>query len=445
MTVNTLFLTPSIDEAINAEADMFGRDAFRDGLINLFKNSANPLVVALDEPWGTGKTVFSRRLQNKINEEDEFQAIYFDAFENDHEEDVFIAIASEFLSILKPSEKATEVKEKAKQVGKILGRALLKSGVRFATAGIVRSGDFSEANEESANDVGYQIEAELDQLIDQKLNNFAKDKLVFKSFRIALAEYASEKPIVFIIDELDRCRPDYALSVLETIKHFFSVIVVHFLLVSNSKSLVASVEHQYGEIDGFDYLQKFISLRLNFPISKRYEQENNIKLYIRKCMISVGIKNTDKRLLEYLQDFLVERFHKADYSLRTLEKMSFLIIVALSFSNDKSLKLAPIIAVLIDLKLMSPDLYRKAKYGKLKFSDLQKRYNFDPHVTPETNDRNWYDMWWKYCLDNPTGEEWDKLGKGLWQYNLRNPKDIVRHTVESVVDALPTVTSSSPQ
>lgn len=438
MSGNLFNLAPPIEDAINAETDMFGRDNFRDGLINLFKNSASPLVVALDEPWGTGKTVFAKRLQNKINEEDAFQAIYFDAFENDHEEDVFIAIASEFLSILEPSKKAEAVKDKAKKVGKVLSRVLLKSGVRLATGGLVRGGDFSEANEEIANDISEQIEAELDQLIDQRLVDFTKDKDTFKSFRLALAEYASDKPIIFIIDELDRCRPDYALSVLETIKHFFSVKNVHFFLVSNSKSLTASVEHQYGDIDGFSYLQKFISLRLNFPTLTDSENESYIRLYVKKCVESVGIKITDHRLLELMERFLIKRFIEDNYSLRTIEKITFLTIIALSFPNNNSLKLAPIIAVLIDLKLTDHMLYNKAQNGDLEFSDLVKRYKFDPKVTPNSKLKDFYGMWWKYCLDNPQGEEWEQLGKGFWDYDLREPREIVLLTIGRVLDALPT-------
>lgn len=442
MTENTFTLAPPIEEAINAEVDMFGRDKFRDGLINLFKNSANPLVVALDEPWGTGKTVFVRRLQNKINEEEVFQAIYFDAFENDHEEDVFIAIASEFLSILQPSEKAEEVKEKAKQVGKVLGRVFLKGGLRLVTAGIVRTGDISESSEEIANEVSDQFEAELDQLIDQKLNNFAKDKLVFKSFRTAIANYATDKPIVFIIDELDRCRPDYALSVLETIKHFFTVDGVHFLLVSNSKSLIASVENQYGKINGFEYLQKFINLRLSFPNLDEYEYRKSCEKFVSFLLNDIEIINVNRDAFNTLWKFLVEQLIDKKYSLRDVEKYVALLKISLLFAKDKKIHLVAILALLIDMKLFAPDLYVKVANNTLGYNDIVKRYGYDANITPKNRDtKDWFAIWWRLFLEYPDGEEWDEIKRRIeWDYDLRvgDTSKPIRGIANEVLDAIVT-------
>lgn len=419
---------------------MFGRNQFRDGLINLFKNSASPLVVALDEPWGTGKTVFARRLQSKIIEEEAFQAIYFDAFENDHEEDVFIAIASEFLSILEPSRKAEVVKDKAKEVGKVLGRVLLKGGVRLATGGLVRGSDFSEANEEIANEVGDQIEAELDKLIDQRLTSFAKDKETFKSFRMALAEYASDKPIIFIIDELDRCRPDYALSVLETIKHFFSVEGVHFFLVSNSKSLAASVQHHYGNINGLKYLHKFINITVNFPYKDKFDYANICEKFILYSFNGFVVNQNEEQAFKILREFISQQMQSKTYSLRDVEKYIALFKICLLFSSYRSMKLVAILAVLIDMKIFAPDLYTRMADSSLGYDDLVRRYKFDENAAPnQQNRRDWFGMWWRLFLENPTGNEWAEMkSKSSFEYDFdeRDPSKPIRDIARDVIDTI---------
>ena len=75
-----------------------------------------------------------------------------------------------------------------------------------------------------------------------------------------------KKPLIIVVDELDRCRPDYALSVLEIVKHFFNVKNVHFVLGVNLRALENSVEARYGTgIDANNYLKKFIHIKTSFP------------------------------------------------------------------------------------------------------------------------------------------------------------------------------------
>lgn len=69
-----------------------------------------------------------------------------------------------------------------------------------------------------------------------------------------------------MIDELDRCRPDFALSLLEVVKHFFSVKGVQFVLGVRLEALEESRWHRYGpNTDAGLYLQKFLHLRLSLP------------------------------------------------------------------------------------------------------------------------------------------------------------------------------------
>jgi predicted KAP-like P-loop ATPase len=94
------------------------------------------------------------------------------------------------------------------------------------------------------------------------------------SFRINLEKLAHEiatkeggaSPLVFFIDEMDRCRPDFAIALLERIKHLFNVNRVVFVLAVDRAQLNESVKALYGlnaNPDG--YLRRFIDLAYSLP------------------------------------------------------------------------------------------------------------------------------------------------------------------------------------
>ena len=104
--------------------------------------------------------------------------------------------------------------------------------------------------------------------------------------RIIYQGFASEinggKPIVFIIDELDRCKPDFALELLEQVKHLFSVKGITFLLVTNREQLEESIKSKYGQgINPTNYLHKFINIWLTMPRASDEYNDNGYQFY--KC------------------------------------------------------------------------------------------------------------------------------------------------------------------
>ena len=83
-------------------------------------------------------------------------------------------------------------------------------------------------------------------------------------------EASDHKPIVVFIDELDRCRPSYAVELLETAKHIFSVDHVVYVLAVNRSELAHSVKTLYG--DGFGataYLRRFFDIDFRLPTPDR--------------------------------------------------------------------------------------------------------------------------------------------------------------------------------
>lgn len=88
-----------------------------------------------------------------------------------------------------------------------------------------------------------------------------------KALEILVECIPSHNNKVFIlIDELDRCRPSYAIEMLETIKHFFELKNYVFVVATDTEQLSHSVKAVYGDFfDGKEYLSRFSQDLPNFP------------------------------------------------------------------------------------------------------------------------------------------------------------------------------------
>lgn len=262
-------------EGFSTTKDIFKRAEQGSQLTRLISLADDPMVVAVDGPWGSGKTVFLRMWAGELRKAG-LPVVYFDAFENDYQSDAFIALASQIVLLTEKLEKntasvGTQFKQNAIDVGKLILHSSLRIGVRAATAGILDSSFLDDYKDEIA-----QESTELmDKYVGGLLSKAHNERVTVTKFRDSLESLSralgevegdntpevsqSNRPLVFIIDELDRCRPDFALAILERAKHFFSVRNVQFVLGVNMLQLQNSVEATYGlSIDSSTYLQKFL-------------------------------------------------------------------------------------------------------------------------------------------------------------------------------------------
>jgi hypothetical protein len=72
--------------------------------------------------------------------------------------------------------------------------------------------------------------------------------------------------LLVIVDELDRCRPDYAVSYLETIKHVFAIRGMVFVLSLDLEQFRHSVGALYGAgLEFKEYFRKFAHRTVALP------------------------------------------------------------------------------------------------------------------------------------------------------------------------------------
>lgn len=252
--------------------DKLDRGPAAEVLTALIRTITQPFVISMSAPWGMGKTTFIKMWSQQLIKE-KHPCIYFNAWENDFTDSPLVSFMGEMNQyIQKHFQGRTEitsrfdaVREKAGQ----LTRQLAPVAVRMLTRGAIESLD--ELSETISIDKAATGETakELSRFLINEIKGYADKKDAILSFKESLAQFAkrltedddTRGPLVVFIDELDRCRPDYALEFLENIKHIFGVDNIIFILAIAKSQLRSSVEARYGNrIESDGYLRRFIDL-----------------------------------------------------------------------------------------------------------------------------------------------------------------------------------------
>lgn len=388
------------DESFSNNKDIFRRKDFGESLMSLFENTQEELVVALNAPWGEGKSTFIKMWQNNIKlnqEEKRIKTIYFDAFKNDYQKDPFLAITSEIYSLCDMREESKkEFIENAKNVGKSLAWGAFKLGTKLTTAGLVDE----TILENGANDISSMFNNNIETLIENRIKNHEVNKNALDKFKSDLEKFIdNEKPLVFVIDELDRCRPDYALELLEQIKHLFSVKNLHFLLVVNSKQLEASIKSKYGsDINASQYLQKFITLSLELP-KKSTEYDDYNKTFMNwaiKEMLEENESIENEHLIKTIEEIV--SFYNPSF--REIERVLSNIAILHNMSLDsRFIQYHQVsMAFICYIKVAYPEVFQLIKYRKSTPDEIFKKLGLDK-LSNEQDTDYWFLNLIKLLLD----------------------------------------------
>lgn len=338
------------------DGDLLKRKPISEQLSDLVQRIESPIVIALDDQWGSGKSYFLKRWVAAHTKDNKGtgKTVYFDAFENDYLNDPLISLISAVAERIEIDEQGKA--DKLRKIGGKFVRPALNIGVALATAGLVQNlGNIADAGVKA---VGDQAKTAIDNMwADEK-----DRKEAVKEFKDLLVKFTKTTggPIIIVVDELDRCRPDYALSVLEIIKHFFAVPRVHFVLGVNSNALENSVRARYGAgIDASGYLKKFINVSFSLP---RFTCERGEESIVLKYTEALGhemrlpqiILNRLLSLLEVITD-------GRDISLRDIGKIlsKVALLPSEAKSNQKMQAYTDLACVLIVTSVLDPRLHQK--------------------------------------------------------------------------------------
>lgn len=319
--------------------DEFNRRPFAERLIDLLKNENSLFPMSINGAWGTGKTEFCKKTVHLINQEYKylFVAEYFDAFFEDRYNDPLTSILSKLYLTFGSEE------EKKKTIGTILKVVATTAGQKFIECCYPQVGKIAEDFQSAIKQIKEQTAKEA----FEARANLEKD---LNELRDQIKEVAGDKTFVLFIDELDRCRPDYALHLLEVVKHVFSMPKLKIIFVINSEQLVEIIKRSYGNNEQVAkrYLDKFFQLQIKLPnvtLSSFNQEVHNSITYLDMELKRFGLldsflfKDGIRIFGEWnyvIHQLLKEFVESRNLSFRDVEKLVKYLYVYLTFDSKLS-------------------------------------------------------------------------------------------------------------
>ncbi len=259
--------------------DKLDREKYSDFLTEIINSpskykrlsDSDSLTIAIDSSWGTGKTTFLKMWRNKLEKTNEFSIISYNAWENDFANDPLESFMYTILNHnLFDEQYSSSIKKVAKTSLKIIKfvqnitniKPLSKEDFKALEKRIDNATSIQDLFKDTSEQCGL-------------FNDYCKYKKFIEDFKEGLAEIAQDKPIIIIVDELDRCKPLFSIKLLEIIKHIFDVPNVTFVFALDMEQLGHSIKCVYGSgMDANGYLCRFFDYISKMP-------KPNVKKYIR--------------------------------------------------------------------------------------------------------------------------------------------------------------------
>ena len=232
-------------------------------------------VIAIDGEWGSGKTYFVHQVKwllectsKNIDSEVEsvlnrtvpkldnikgqkYKAFYYDAWKHDKSNNPFFTLLRTLILAFGGIDYFNQKKGFIESLLK--GASHIVKGITQIDVESIFNGikEFS-----GINDTAPLSELEFIEQMDCQVNSFLD----------YICEGQYDKLVIFI-DELDRCKPSFAVELLEIIKHYFNNDKVIFVLSTNLSEFQYCIKQYYGEgFNGWKYLDRFIDIRITLPM-----------------------------------------------------------------------------------------------------------------------------------------------------------------------------------
>ena len=338
--------------------DVLERTQIAAKLTNLIRDQSAPFAISIHGYWGTGKTFMLKRWQKDL-EKQGLMAIYFNAWEDDFCDDPLLAIIGQLDSHFKEGVFRTIADRIRETALPLLWRNAL--GVLNKTTGLTLE----------AGQTG-QMNLVAEYLKQRETKDELKDALEQLSTKVV---EETGQPLIFIIDELDRCRPTFAVELLERVKHIFDVPNMVFVFGINRDELCSSLQSIYGTIDADVYLRRFFDMEFTLP-------EVDSEKFGRHLMQRFGLgeffgelsRNASNRV--HSEDFgvLVNYFPalwgRLGLSLRDIDYCVRLIALVGTNLELRNFMHPWLLGLLISLKLKNLALYRQFIQGQCLASQV---------------------------------------------------------------------------
>ena len=354
-------------------------------LTSIIESNSGSCVFAVDAAWGNGKTTFLKMWTQYLRNEN-FFVVDFNAWETDYCNIPFIALYTEFKNVLgkfmEPEHSKTNA-ELVPLIEKLFGDAKK----------VLSNYYISKVNINLYSPISAEVQKKDKKWKDKVISEYEESKSLLDKFKCSLQNVAKEiadldgKPLVIVIDELDRCRPSYAVEFLEITKHIFGIDNIVFVMSINRSQLEHSVSALYGNsFDSKEYLRRFFDLEFALPSPSR---DHFINTILEKTGVLQTL-NEAKSRQEVIESgvalyILKYYFSNSNISLRTIEQaLHHLSIVVSLLPSTRSIYIVSAIVVLI-LRTIDSDMYYKFINKKVSDLDVMKEISEQYKFAEEDN------------------------------------------------------------
>lgn len=332
--------------------------------------------IALDGAWGSGKTFFVKEVKmlldgfcNKKSLSDETRegfdrvlssdgnkytkislsqkhfTVYYDAWANDNDADPILSIIRAIVG--------------SKQVSMPISNQRNTIKILSSVADCLTGSNFSDLSDAIVGEDPLECITKFDYI----------HTLMGRMINSAIGD--SDIRLVIFIDELDRCKPSFAVSLLERIKHYFTDDRLTFLFSVNQDQLQHTIKSYYGNgMNGSKYLEKLFDISVPLPEANLQGYINSLgfnsktffydKVYLTVIKyFKLGLRETSK-MLEYLKLTTYDIAHDRRRPIK------------MNFDNARNFGLIYIAPILVGLRLHDITAYKSFIEGNLedKFIDI---------------------------------------------------------------------------
>lgn len=251
--------------------DLLNRKEFVDKMLLITRTISDnngSVSYAVNGRWGVGKSFVLDMFEEQIEKEqrnkgakDKYSLFHYNCWSYDYYDEPLVAIVASMLDQIESNEKLVpeKLRSRVKATLKVIGMGFLSKAIDWVED---KTGVDAKAVVDTIKEINVASDGELKEKYG--FDTYFAFKKVLESLRDTLGNISKEKTIIFVVDELDRCLPEYAIKVLERLHHMFEGIPNIQLIISLDKTQFTQVvSHIFGDNTDVDkYLAKFIDFEM---------------------------------------------------------------------------------------------------------------------------------------------------------------------------------------
>lgn len=355
--------------------DCLGREQLSEAFTQIATHGPKRMVASVSAPFGAGKTYFAERWCKHLNEIG-VPCAYFDAWNSDYIASPLLAYFDALREQLESSgddQTKQKIAETVSAALPVIKRVGLRTLLRAATLG-ASDGEIDEVHEVLTAEASAEANNLISKLDDQR-SDLETLRRELTQLAAGLAKQ-SDQDVIVVIDELDRCRPSFALELLENIKHLLSVDGFKIFIFCNHSALESQAERIYGarpEEEG--YLRKFFTHRLVLP------EEGKDKFV--SSIFSKGFQNNQQAI--QAERSAVELLRDINLSLRQIERIRDHLEICFILNPDATELFLQHVLVLMAIREIDEDMFYQVMNQNTSFEDMKRVLNIGESFSEKGN------------------------------------------------------------